>query len=111
MAAVILAYAPRVVMKLSAFPLQMLSSPANSLERFSGLPDWISIGLMLLLIVALRLLIMSVYGLLLFAVSRKSPRPTLVIVLSLIVTLLPCLMNLYGYENNLLLLYVVTGVY
>ena len=111
MAAVILAYAPRVIMKLAAFPLQMLGSSANSLERFSGLPDWISIGLMLLVIIALRLLTMSIYGLLLFAVSCRSSRPTLVIVLSLIVTLLPCLMNLYGYENNLLLLYVVTGVY
>ena len=110
-AAVVLAYAPRVVMKLAAFPLQMLGSPANSLECFGNVPDWVSIGLMLLAVAVLRLLAISVYGLLLFGVSRNSARPTLVIVLSLIITLLPGLMNLYGYENDLLLLFAVTGLY
>lgn len=110
-AAVVLAYAPRVVMKLVTFPLQMLGSPANSLECFGSVPDWISIGFILLAIAALRLLAISIYCLLLFAVSRNSARPTLVIVLSLIVSLLPCLMNLYGYENDLLLLFAVTGLY
>ena len=98
-------------MMRSAFPLQMLGSPANSLECFASVPDWISIGLILLAIAALRLLVISIYCLLLFDVSRNSSRPTLVIVLSLIVSLLPCLMNLYGYENDLLLLFAVTGLY
>lgn len=99
-AAVFFAYAPRVIMKLMAFPLQMLGSSANSLECFERVPDQISLGLILLAILIVRLMSVCIYCLLLFTASRNVSRPTFVIVLSLIVTLIPCLIKCWtGMER------------
>lgn len=110
-ALVLAAYLPRIIMKICAFQPSMLSSPANSLYFFSAWPEIVSILGAMGAVMLIRILGILVYSFGVFAIALRYPNPAMVITLSMIISIIPCVLNLLGYENELLLLYFVTGFY
>ena len=110
-ALVLAAYLPRTIMKICAFQPAMLSSPANSLYFFSAWQEIVSILGAMGAVMLIRILGILVYSFGVFAIALRYPNPAMVITLSMIISIIPCVLNLLGYENELLLLYFVTGFY
>ena len=107
----IAAYLPRVLMIISVFIPEMLSAPANSISYFSEWSVIIRIWEMFIFLALFRLFGMILYGIVISKVAEKMARPSLLIIICINMTLIPCVLYYLGYDNNAFLLYFITGIY